>query len=132
MIKFAYLERSSKAWIDQSVVGRKKIAIDVRVLENEIGSGGIGINLTPVGDTYCLLSFTDLDSKASVLSSRWLNYTGMQILNAMNEKLHINFVHFSKNNVHQFSEVKKTKVVLLHSGIYTSQSCTTLNKCRQY
>lgn len=55
--KFSYVEGATRVWMDRSVVGRKKMEVDVCSLQNSIKSFGMKVHIFHVGEVYCHISF---------------------------------------------------------------------------
>lgn len=58
-IKFSYVERSTKAWMERSVVGRRQDSCDVVLLQQLIEGNKAEVQVFPIGASYCYIFFYD-------------------------------------------------------------------------
>lgn len=72
VVKFSYVERSSKEWMDRSVVGRRKSILDAHVIQARLSHVEFDVQIFPIGEVYCYISFPDEASLSTFLQNRLL------------------------------------------------------------
>lgn len=68
----SYVEKNSKAWMDRSLVGRRKESNNVVVLQQLIKMIGAEVRVFPIGVSYCYISFGSVESMETYRRYRML------------------------------------------------------------
>lgn len=52
-IIFSYVEHGTREWVDHSVMGRRKVGLDVGVMQCQIREFGVDVHVHPIGESCC-------------------------------------------------------------------------------
>lgn len=71
-VKFSYIERSTKEWINRRVIGKRRKAWDVGLIQQQIYELRVVVQIHPIGKSFCFISFPDEETLSASLRDKTL------------------------------------------------------------
>lgn len=59
LIKFSCVESNTREWMTRSVVCKRRVGLDVGIIEYQLKDFGVKVRVHPIGETFRFVSFDE-------------------------------------------------------------------------